>query len=124
LIFRPASFANPCHPLFGAGGIFFVCAKRNCPSGATLSQRHSGTGIYQPEGNIMSREKMKYKLNVAQDVDTDEPDVYILNLPKGWRFDEASSPDDRVHAKGFDSMKELRAEVKFSVVPCNCSGCK
>lgn len=67
---------------------------------------------------------MKYKLNVAQDVDVDEPGVYILNLPKGWCFDEVSSPDNRSHVRGYDSMKELRADIKTSVVSCNCSGCK
>jgi hypothetical protein len=66
---------------------------------------------------------MQYKLNVQRDVDTDEPGVYILNLPKGWRFDEVSSPNDRVHVKGYDSMKELRADIKPSVIPCDCSGC-
>jgi hypothetical protein len=66
---------------------------------------------------------MQYKLNIQRDVDTDEPGVYILNLPKGWRFDEVSSPNDRVHVKGYDSMKELRADIKHSVIPCDCSGC-
>jgi hypothetical protein len=66
---------------------------------------------------------MKYKLNVARDVDTDEPDVYILNLPKGWRFDEASSQDNRSHVRGYDTMRELREDIKHSVVPCNCTYC-
>jgi hypothetical protein len=65
-----------------------------------------------------------YKLNVARDVDADEPSVYILNLPKGWRFDEASSPNDRSHVRGYDSMRELRQDIKLSVIPCDCSGCK
>ena len=67
---------------------------------------------------------MKYKLNVARDVDTDEPGSYILNLPSGWRFDEHSSPNDRSHVRGYDSMKELRIDIKHSVIPCDCSGCK
>lgn len=67
---------------------------------------------------------MKYKLNVARDVDTDEPGVYILNLPRGWRFDEPSASNDRSHVRGYDSMKELREDTKYSVVPCNCTGCK
>jgi hypothetical protein len=67
---------------------------------------------------------VKYKLNVTRDVDTDEPGVYILNLSSGWRFDEPSSPNDRVHVKGFDSMKELRDDIKYNVIPCDCSGCK
>jgi hypothetical protein len=65
----------------------------------------------------------KYKLNMARDVDRDEPDVYILNLPRGWRFDEPSSPDDRCHVKGYDTLKELRQDVKDNVIPCDCSGC-
>lgn len=59
-----------------------------------------------------------YKLNVARDVDTDEPGNYILNLPRGFRFD-----DDVVHVMGFDSMQELRAAVKHNVIPCQCDGC-
>jgi hypothetical protein len=67
---------------------------------------------------------MKYKLNVSRDVDTDEPDVYILNLPAGYRFDEESSPNDRSHVRGYDTMRELRADIKFSVIPCDCTECK
>jgi len=68
--------------------------------------------------------KMKYKLNVKRDVDTDEPDVYILNLPKGWRFDEDSREDDRSHVRGYDTMKELREDIKYNVIPCDCGSCK
>jgi hypothetical protein len=64
-----------------------------------------------------------YKLNKARDVDTDEPGVYILNLPKGFRFDEHTSPDDRSHVMGFDSMRELRDAVKNMVIPCDCKYC-
>jgi hypothetical protein len=67
---------------------------------------------------------MKYKLDVARDVDRDEPDVFILNLPKGWRFDEGSSNQNRSHVRGYDSMKELRDDIKHNVIPCDCSGCK
>ncbi len=62
----------------------------------------------------------KYKLNVARDVDTDEPDVYILNLPKGWKFDEPGAS----HVRGYDAMKDLRADVRNDVVPCNCDSCQ
>ena len=64
-----------------------------------------------------------YKLNVARDVDTDDG-VYILNLPDGWRFDEISSLNDRHHVRGYDSMRELRQDIKLNVIPCDCSGCK
>ncbi len=67
---------------------------------------------------------MKYKLNVSRDVDTDEPDVFILNLPKGWRFDEIFSNDDASHVRGYDSMKELRDDIKTNVVACQCKSCK
>jgi hypothetical protein len=67
---------------------------------------------------------VKYKLDKARDVDTDEPGSFILNLPKGWRFDEASSPNNRSHVRGYDSMRELRDDAKHSVIPCDCSGCK
>jgi len=66
---------------------------------------------------------MKYKLN-KQDIDTDEPDVFILNLPQGWRFDEASDQNNRVHVRGYDTMRELRDDIKHSVIPCDCNGCK
>jgi len=65
---------------------------------------------------------MKYKLDVKRDVDTDEPDVYILNLPKGWKFDHDAFQAE--HARGFDSMSELRYDAKNHVVPCNCNSCK
>lgn len=66
---------------------------------------------------------MQYKLNIKRDVDTDEPGVYILNLPKGWRFDEYSTANDRSHVRGYDSLKELRADIKHSVVSCDCFQC-
>ncbi len=66
---------------------------------------------------------MQYKLNASRDIDRDEPGVYILNLPKGWRFDEHSSPNDRSHVRGYDSMRELRQDVKSAVIPCDCSRC-
>ena len=63
---------------------------------------------------------MNYKLNVARDVDTDEPGVYILNLPAGWKF----SHDSLLHTYAYDSMKELRADIKSSVEPCDCGECQ
>jgi hypothetical protein len=66
---------------------------------------------------------MKYKLDAKRDIDRDEPDVYILNLPSGWRFDEHSSPANRSHTRGYDSMKELREDIKTSVIPCDCKAC-
>jgi hypothetical protein len=64
---------------------------------------------------------MKYKLNVARDVDVDgywDLD-YILNLPNGFRF-----YDDLVHTRGYDSMAELRLSAKNDVIPCDCKDCK
>jgi hypothetical protein len=64
---------------------------------------------------------MKYKLNVTRDVDVDGygDDVsYILNLPYGFRFEE-----DGNHVKGYDSMKELKADLKF-IENCECQECK
>jgi hypothetical protein len=63
---------------------------------------------------------MKYKLNVARDVDTDEPGVFILNLPGGWKF----THDALCHTYAYDSMKELREDIKSSVEPCDCVECK
>lgn len=67
----------------------------------------------------------KYKLNVARDVDTDEPGVYILNLPRGFRFNEGGvfNPADASHVQGFDTKRDLRDAVKHMVVPCACNGC-
>ena len=62
---------------------------------------------------------MKYKLNFTRDVDTDEPGVYILNLPFGYRF-----YDDLVHVRGFESRAELIDAVKWQVISCDCSECK
>ncbi len=68
---------------------------------------------------------MTYKLNTASDIDSDEPGVYILNLPVGYRFDEAGSSNNRSHVRGYDTMKELRHDIKVgNVIPCDCSGCK
>ena len=66
---------------------------------------------------LLRKQMMKYKLNVARDVDADD-DGYILNLPNGYRFD-----DDLVHVRGYDTMKELRQAVKTDVIPCDCKGC-
>ena len=65
---------------------------------------------------------MKYKLNIARDVDTegyDERDLsYILNLPNGFRFD-----DEIVHTRGYDTMSELRHAAKNDVIVCTCKSC-
>ena len=64
---------------------------------------------------------MKYKLNLKRDVDVDSDttgDVYILNLPYGWRF-----YDDLVHVRGYDSLKDLRDAVKTDVIVCDCPEC-
>lgn len=65
---------------------------------------------------------MKYKLNVARDVDTDEPGNYILNLPFGFRF--THDPYDISHVRGYDSMKELKEDIKDWVDVCDCEECK
>lgn len=64
-----------------------------------------------------------YKLNVARDVDTDEPGVYILNLPHGVRFADtpANMPE---HVRGYDTMRELRADIKGNVIACQCNSCE
>lgn len=61
----------------------------------------------------------KYKINMARDVDTDEPGVYILNLPAGFRL-----YDEMCHVRGFESRKELTEFVKWGVIPCDCAECK
>jgi len=64
----------------------------------------------------------KYKLDVARDVDTDEPGVYIMNLIKGWRFNHDQFQTE--HIRAYDTMKELREDIRNYVVPCNCQECK
>jgi len=65
---------------------------------------------------------MKYKLNITRDVDTDEPDVFILNLPKGFKFTHDSMTIE--HVRGYDSIKELREDIKHWVSNCDCVDCK
>jgi len=64
----------------------------------------------------------KYILDAVWDVDTDEPGVFILNLPYGFRFDD-SHEDNPEHIRGFDSMREVRDSAKNDVIPCNCREC-
>lgn len=64
----------------------------------------------------------RYKLDVAKDVDTDEPGVYILNLPSGWKF--AHDAYSLEHVRAYDTMRELRDDIKGWVVPCNCAECE
>jgi hypothetical protein len=64
---------------------------------------------------------MKYKLNVARDVDVDgygDEKGYILNLPYGFRF-----YDDLVHIRGYDTMRELRESARDDTIVCNCTMC-
>ena len=68
---------------------------------------------------------MKYPLNVKRDVDHDgHPDDedcgYILNLIYGWKF--AGDPCAS-HVKSYDSMKDLRADLKHGVEKCDCKEC-
>ena len=65
---------------------------------------------------------MKYKLNVKRDVDTDEPGVFILNLPYGFRFED-SYEENPEHVRGFDTMREVREESKTNVIVCRCREC-
>jgi len=59
----------------------------------------------------------RYKLR-QQDIDPD-PNGYILNLPAGYQF----KYDTGCHVRGFDTMKELRDEVRTAVIPCSCKDC-
>ena len=62
----------------------------------------------------------KYKLDVERDVDPDGDDGFMLCLPYGWRF-----YDDLVHVRGYDTMKELREDVRsgWIIIPCDCDEC-
>ena len=62
----------------------------------------------------------KYKLDVERDVDPDGDDGFMLCLPYGWRF-----YDDLVHVRGYDTMKELREDVRsgWMIIPCDCDEC-
>ena len=67
----------------------------------------------------------KYRLVWNRDVDVtgdifgDEID-YILNLPKGFKL--TYDPLNPTHVRGYDSKKELLADIK-NVVPCTCKEC-
>ena len=65
---------------------------------------------------------MKYKLNVTRDVDSDAPDNFILNLPAGFKFDHDFYNVE--HVRGYDSMEQLREDIKHYVVKCCCKECK
>ena len=78
-----------------------------------LSQQKKPT--HQPKGNKM----IKYKLNVARDVDPDGDSGYILNLPDGFRF-----YDEIVHTRGYDTMQELRKAAREDTTQCDCNSCK
>ena len=71
---------------------------------------------------LLRKQIMKYKLNVARDVDTDEPGVLILNLTAGWKFNHDVM--DLCHTFAYDTMQELREDIKHSVIPCDCAECK
>jgi hypothetical protein len=66
---------------------------------------------------------MKYRLNIARDVDRDgwdEDGGYILNTPHGYCIDAG----DREHVRGFDTLAELKAFVRAGgVIPCTCADC-
>lgn len=62
----------------------------------------------------------KYKLDVKRDVDPVGDDGFMLWLPFGWRF-----YDEIVHVRGYDTMKELREDVRsgWMIIPCDCDEC-
>ena len=62
---------------------------------------------------------MAYKLNWNRDVDVTDDD-FILNLPAGYKF--PYDPFNPTHIRGYDSKKELLADVK-NVVKCDCEEC-
>ena len=63
---------------------------------------------------------MKYKLNWNKDVDVTD-DEFILNLPQGFKF--PYDPFCPTHVRGYDSKKELLADVK-NIILCDCQECK
>jgi hypothetical protein len=67
--------------------------------------------------------KPLFKLDVDRDVDLDD-DGPILNLPRGWCFDDpGNTPHDTLHTRGYSNMRELRKAIKTEVIPCTCNGC-
>jgi hypothetical protein len=68
--------------------------------------------------------KPEYKLNIKNDLCINKDfqfyltPLYILKLPKGFRF-----YDEIIHIRGYDSMVELKKSAKRDVVPCNCNEC-
>lgn len=75
----------------------------------------------QPTNHTMKR----YKLNIERDVDFDEPNTLILNLPKGYRFDvDFFDPRNASHVQAFDSLAELKEAIAEYVIPCECNCCR
>ncbi len=69
----------------------------------------------------MKTNSIRYKLN-PKDIDTDEPDKLILNLPKGFRFDY--DPFDVNHIWAFESLKEIKDSIRAGcIVKCDCKEC-
>jgi len=72
---------------------------------------------HNPTNQMKIQKPTRYKLR-QQDIDPD-PNGYILNLPAGYQF----KYDTGCHVRGFDTMKELRDEVRTAVIPCSCKDC-
>lgn len=64
---------------------------------------------------------MRYKLNVDRDVDVNEDDTLVLNLPRGFKF--SHDVLEVCHTCGYDTMRDLRQDIKSWVVPCDCKDC-
>ena len=75
---------------------------------------------------------MKYKLDVAKDVEVDSKGEHTLRLPFGWKFTDGnygtlgwkSTRAGVCHSKEFDSIEEVRDEVKNNVSACACGRCE
>jgi 23S rRNA G2445 N2-methylase RlmL len=65
---------------------------------------------------------MRYKLDMRRDVDADEPGVFILNLPYGFRFED-SHEENPEHVRGFDTVAEVRKAAQNDVTTCACREC-
>ena len=76
-------------------------------------------------GDTTMTKTPKYKLDMQRDVDIVPQypgQTYIVNLPPGWKFlHDYWTPE---HVRGFDTMRELRQDVRSNVGPCDCEECQ
>jgi len=49
-------------------------------------------------------------------------DPIMVTTAYGWAFDASEDHNSASHVKGFDTVRELRGEIKW-IEPCHCLRC-